>query len=32
MQGRYPGPGTTLGPAMVEGWRIARHARDARMA
>jgi succinate dehydrogenase/fumarate reductase flavoprotein subunit len=29
MQGRYPGPGTTLGPAMVEGWRIARHARDA---
>ena len=32
MQGRYPGPGTTLGPAMVEGWRIARHARDARGA
>lgn len=29
MQGRYPGPGTTLGPAMVEGWRIARHARGA---
>ncbi len=26
MQGRYPGPGSTLGPAMVEGWRIAKHA------
>lgn len=27
MQGRYPGPGTTLGPAIVEGYRIAMHAR-----
>ena len=25
-QGTYPGPGTTLGPALVFGWRIARHA------
>lgn len=25
-RGTYPGPGTTLGPAMVFGWRIARHA------
>ncbi|HSW19062.1 MAG TPA: FAD-dependent oxidoreductase [Ramlibacter sp.] len=26
MRGAYPGPGTTLGPAMVFGWRIGRHA------
>ncbi|MDO5604008.1 MAG: FAD-dependent oxidoreductase [Paracoccus sp. (in: a-proteobacteria)] len=25
-RGTYPGPGTTLGPAMVFGWRIASHA------
>lgn len=25
-RGTYPGPGTTLGPAMVFGWRIANHA------
>ena len=25
-RGTYPGPGTTLGPALVFGWRIARHA------
>ena len=25
-RGTYPGPGTTLGPAMVYGWRIAGHA------
>ncbi|WP_151719499.1 FAD-binding protein [Gemmobacter serpentinus] len=24
-RGTYPGPGTTIGPAMVMGWRIARH-------
>jgi len=28
MQGHYPGPGTTLGPAMVEGYRIARYVRS----
>lgn len=28
MEGCYPGPGTTLGPAMVEGYRIALHVRD----
>lgn len=25
-RGTYPGPGTTIGPAMVFGWRIGRHA------
>ena len=24
--GIYPGPGTTLGPAVVFGWRVAMHA------
>ncbi|MEZ2721857.1 FAD-dependent oxidoreductase [Paenalcaligenes hominis] len=24
--GTYPGPGTTLGPGLVFGWRIAKHA------
>ncbi|SEN26542.1 Succinate dehydrogenase/fumarate reductase, flavoprotein subunit [Paracoccus alcaliphilus] len=24
--GTYPGPGTTIGPALVFGWRVARHA------
>jgi succinate dehydrogenase/fumarate reductase flavoprotein subunit len=26
MKGSYPGPGTTLGPAIVFGYRIGRHA------
>ncbi len=26
MRGRYPGPGVTLGPALVFGWRTAMHA------
>jgi succinate dehydrogenase/fumarate reductase flavoprotein subunit len=25
-EGTYPGPGTTLGPALVFGWRAAMHA------
>jgi 3-oxosteroid 1-dehydrogenase len=25
-EGTYPGPGTTLGPALVFGWRAAQHA------
>ncbi|MCX8998222.1 FAD-dependent oxidoreductase [Rhizobiaceae bacterium BDR2-2] len=25
-RGTYPGPGTTIGPAVVFGWRVARHA------
>lgn len=25
-RGTYPGPGTTLGPAIVFGWRIGKHA------
>ena len=32
MAGSYPGPGTTLGPAIVFAYRAAMHARDARAA
>ncbi|VTU20606.1 3-oxosteroid 1-dehydrogenase [Variovorax sp. SRS16] len=28
MRGTYPGPGTTLGPAVVFGYRVAMHARS----
>lgn len=28
-RGTYPGPGTTLGPAVVFGWRVAKHAAGA---
>jgi succinate dehydrogenase/fumarate reductase flavoprotein subunit len=28
MSGTYPGPGTTLGPALVFGWRAAMHAKS----
>ena len=28
-EGTYPGPGTTLGPALVFGWRAAMHAAQA---
>ncbi|PMR67508.1 FAD-binding dehydrogenase [Halomonas heilongjiangensis] len=27
-RGTYPGPGTTLGPAMVMAWRLVQHAAD----
>lgn len=29
MRGRYPGPGVTLGPALVFAWRAVRHAAAA---
>ncbi|MGV6875010.1 FAD-dependent oxidoreductase [Pseudochelatococcus sp. B33] len=29
-RGTYPGPGTTIGPAIVFGWRLARHAAGRR--
>jgi succinate dehydrogenase/fumarate reductase flavoprotein subunit len=32
MGGSYPGPGTTLGPAVVFAWRAAMHARGPRDA
>ncbi len=31
-RGTYPGPGTTIGPALVMGWRIARHAAESQAA
>jgi len=31
-RGTYPGPGTTLGPALVFGWRVAMHAAKASKA
>ena len=30
-RGTYPGPGTTLGPALVFGWRIGMHAAHNRL-
>jgi succinate dehydrogenase/fumarate reductase flavoprotein subunit len=32
MAGSYPGPGTTLGPAVVFAWRAAMHARGGKVA
>ena len=29
MQGAYPGPGATLGPAMVFGYRVGMHAKKS---
>lgn len=31
-RGTYPGPGTTLGPAIVFGWRIAKFAAHGEVA
>jgi succinate dehydrogenase/fumarate reductase flavoprotein subunit len=31
MNGTYPGPGTTLGPALVFAYRIAKHAKAGRL-
>ncbi|MES2538478.1 MAG: FAD-dependent oxidoreductase [Pseudomonadota bacterium] len=32
MSGTYPGPGTTLGPALVFGYRVAMHAKQRMLA